>query len=239
MTRTQKGRTGVSRGKIVLIGALALLLYLVIMVQIPGKPAPSISKTEPRPVTTKTVANKKIAEKPSKNLIAANETVAPPPKPKVWKSVGLADAIEHNPFVLPATLRATKPEPVEQAGQCNKIGPAEVARREKIKQQALEREARQLQQEEQEKKIAEQLIAYKRNVALEQERIEQLIASIQKKGFDMVFSNSKTRMVKWGNLLLKENDEFEGVKVVEIRDDGRVILESTFQPKPFSPSIGN
>ena len=104
----------------------------------------------------------------------------------------------------------------------------EVAQREKdARQESVTKKAEQLRLEQQQKaqRLAESKAAFEVKVAAEKKRVAAAIKQIQSTGIDMVMTSSTSRIAQINGKSYKVGDEFDDILVVEIRDDGGVILE--------------
>ena len=117
-TKKANGKRGPSRGKIVLIAILAVVLVGVLYIQFGGA-GESVVSSEPagykprRPVVTLAAATAPAATTGDTKAAADNGAIAAVAfvDDARWKSPNLSDVIEHDPFALPATF--PKPELLE------------------------------------------------------------------------------------------------------------------------------
>jgi hypothetical protein len=114
-------RIGLTRGKLVLIGILAIVLVGVLYMQygaagtdseaiaagapVVSPPSPSIPSQPPEPLAAaSTVASARSGETPTRATGHSIESFAAPADQKRWKSPELASIIQYDPFARPAAF---------------------------------------------------------------------------------------------------------------------------------------
>ena len=116
---------------------------------------------------------------------------------KKWPEIGLDQAIAHDPFALPVVLRPKEVEVVEEEP-------------ERPKDLKADEEA------ELERQIAEREILRKKQM--------DTIKAMQESGIGIALVTPEEQVIKIGNKKLKVGDMWDGVRIVEIRANGEVVV---------------
>jgi hypothetical protein len=199
---------GVTRGKLILIGVLAVVFVAVVYwnyFRDASAGDATLVQAQSPPANRPAASAAKAAARPNP-AAAARETKSPPPdqaasnpgevnaasQREPWPQFELAHAIAHDPFALPAQFPQLQPSPAQTAA---------------IQTEELEAE---------------------KERAAAQERAATL-AEIKRQGVKLVFQNGREYVARIGDKEVRVGDRIGGLRVVDISLHG-VTLEGESSP---------
>ena len=230
---------GITKGKLLLVGFLAFVLFVVIFVQLNPSESGTLSQNEDRVQSEGSSKSKRrqtlVTESNEDKSVVLKKKQVTAVTTK-WRPAQIDDAISHNPFQV-ARLWQQEFDQVRNEKATGKLTAEDLARQRQIRKAALAMENQKRKQEAIQKEILRQKAIYQSKVAEREEKLKKRLHELQRDGFDMVFANEKIRMVRLGNRKLKPGDTFEDIRVVAIRNDGSVLLEEAYSPGRFVPDL--
>ncbi len=199
---------GLTRNKAILIGILGTVFIGVLVTNLmPASNSPSAGTLKRRKPRLRSVSNSKRSN--NKQSIAADVKR----KALEWPEFKLADVITHDPFALPAALRPEKEEATAETNVANQTTDTTAAEAARTAEAAAARlKELQLAQMEQEQREQE----------LKMERVREL----QKSGIGIALISPDSKVIKIGEKKFQVGDMLQGLRIVEIRPDGSVVVST-------------
>ncbi|MCH7726756.1 MAG: hypothetical protein IH991_09790 [Planctomycetes bacterium] len=205
--RRNAKKSGITPGKLILIGVLAVVLVVVIVLQTGGD-TPT-TKTNENGSNKNTVARRRKharvpAQPPQASLTSPRQAIA-------WPVMTVEEVIAHDPFALPALptdVAESNLESSSEGSTADQNADTSLARQEEERrlqiEAALERQ--------------EYLLAKHRALA-------QKLGELKKKGVEMVFLGAGKPIARIGTQNVQVGDVIDGFRIVDIRMDGTVSVE--------------
>lgn len=216
---TWQQKFGLTKGKAITIGVLALTFIVVVVVQL----IPSHSATAQRPEAKRKLTRRgpvKFANKSNPSNVESFTDEQLTSTTVSWPRVKIQSVLEHNPFLTHPKLVVVPPlTPEERVEQIAKAKQAEADR--------VEREALAIAERERAAALAAEEARKAKLIAARQARIKNKIQQLQQSGVDMFLSSGTNTIARIGGKIVREGDEFDGIKVVKIRNNGTVVLAPT------------
>ena len=205
--RRNAKKSGVTPGKLILIGVLVVVLVVVIVLQTGGD-SPTTKTNENGSNKNPVASRRKHARVPAQPLQAM---LASPHQAKIWPVMTVEEVIAHDPFAL----SALSTEVAESNFESSSAGAtADQNADSSLAQQAEERRL----QIEAELERQAFLLAKHRALA-------QKLDELKKKGVEMVFLGAGKPMARIGTQNVQVGDVVDGFRIVDIRMDGTVSVE--------------
>lgn len=243
---------GFTPGKIVVVAVLAVILIVVVVVQLPTQPTATVAAPRNRPddksAARRTPPERVVRRRPVRQPVQESRQTDSRQATAAKEQAGLQASVVHvanwpvrmlddtdgiNPFQLPAPLRSLEQERLAAETEQQRI---ERLERERMAEQQAESQRKEQArlaelQRQRERQAEKERLAELQRIEQERKRVQNVIDELRKKGVAIVLSDRNGRIARIGDRTIRVGDQFDGVEVTEIKENGSVLV------RPVDPAI--